>query len=63
MVYHNLKYLKKEGRKLVREYVTRKFKTMFVNSEIVCIYIYVIVNNLQIKYEDRKKKKRCRILR
>ena len=26
-------------RKLVREFITRKFKTMFVKSVIVCIYI------------------------
>ena len=54
-IRHNLKKLKKEGRKLVREYITRKIKTMFVKLVNVCMYIYVIVNDYKIKYEDGKK--------
>ena len=34
-----------------------KIKTMFVNSEIVCIYI-CDCKWLQIKYEDKKKTKK-----
>ena len=37
----------------MREYITRKFKTMFVKLVIVCIC--VIVNDYKIKYEDEKK--------
>ena len=30
--------IQEKGRKLVREYITVKFKTMFVKSVIVCIF-------------------------
>ena len=40
----------------MREYITRKFKTMFVKLVNVCMYLYVIVNDYKIKYEYGKKR-------